>query len=476
MKATERDLGQVEINTDRSRSAPSLMLRLGSYGAVGLTLLAWACGGSSGGPEKTPNTKPEATKRADVNQQGLGTAELCVGIPSGFDVTLTVPTIVTPEASPTPEVVSSNEGILDLGDWQLATVGWEELDSIEENQGLIGFANPADKEKLKFVAVRTVLRNKSDHILDTSAFTEIFGDFQFRLTDKNGMIMTSGQPFPAPFYGDGINLEPYFIGADGKPSYLEAANKGPFKVAPGFGIPIGLLFMVPKVVNDYGLAIEPIKQGLANPNHVQIRTSEYESATSADPSTIIRRGEVANDVSTVAPDVKISPFTIPLVYRHKSSFQANWPDQPPETFELLPIGLSQPEPEADGSMRQKLRFTVTNVSEVPIYNGAASYLRDVSIGGSASSKINVMLYLKDGRVIAPVEGADINEFLDINMQQVLQVAMTSSRPVLGPTGGWDEPALYKLLSPEDIDQAIVVMVSTVEPDWAAWELITPDTR
>lgn len=450
MKAGERDFGQVETSTRRSRLGTPLALRLGSCGAVGLVFLAWACGGSSGGSEKTypgPLTNPATA------------TEPSAPLPNTVEI-----------KSPTPEVINLHEGILDLGDWQLATVGWEELDSIEENMGLIGFANPADEEKFKFVAVRTVLRNKSDHILDTSEFTAISGNFQFRLTDNNGKIMTFGQPFVAPSYGDGVNLEPYFIGADGKPSYLEVANKGPFKVAPGFGIPIGLLFIVPKAVDNYGLAIEPIKQGLANPNNVQIRTSEYESATSADPSTIIRRGEVANDVSTVAPDVKISPFTTPLVYHHKSLYQANWSDQPPESFEFLLIGLSLPESEADGSMRQKLRFTATNVSDVPIYNGAVPDLRDVSIGGVAGSKINIMLYLADGRVIAPLEGVGINEFLDISMQQVLQVTMTSTRPVLGPTGGWDDPALYKLLSPEDIDQAIVVMVSTVGSDWAAWQL------
>lgn len=406
-----------------------------------------ACGGDS----------DQATTGNLGNETGnsnLGDLQAVPSLPSS-EVPLThTPTSLESEFS------GSERAIIDLGDWQMVITGWEEIESFE---GGVLSKDPDIEGDFKYVVVNTYFRNISDKIANTETILEQEGDFGFRLADSRGVLLSHASTFAYYTYEGGLLEKPYIDQADAKPLYLEYSGSNGLEVPPGFGIKLGLIFLVPRDSNDYGLAVEPKRTGLPNPHDfVQDPTDKFLST--ADPDKIARKGERAQDFEIVYPELEISPLNKEFIYEHPQ--KAGLPSQ---TFSFRFDGLlakTVTEP-GYGGIIQRVGLTVTNISSSP------SYRRDVErvdFGGEEVDDVKLTVYLTDGRVIPALYGDLETVYMEVGDSLQAKATIASMQGILIGTRGWDHPALHGLLSQADLEGAIVVLVAPQNDSWIAWKL------
>lgn len=143
------------------------------------------------------------------------------------------------------EVEQSREGILDLGNWQIAVTSWEET--------------TIEREGWRRVLIKGFLQNSSGIV--RRPYDEVIASF------REGVVIQSS---------DGFEYEAD-IGSLSD-SGLEPWWEVPDLVPPGFSVPIGIFAEVPQNRPEYSLVAY---------------------------SSQIRRGEVAADFSLISPEVKI---------------------------------------------------------------------------------------------------------------------------------------------------------------------------
>jgi len=201
-----------------------------------------------------------------------------------------IPTVLptfTPEPIPTPEVISSSEAILDLGRAELALVGWEEIDTVDE----VIFKNDP-YEKGKIILIQAVAKNKSNSgfLLDETIGSSL-SDYTFEIADYEGHFLGFGQFFTYLAYGGSIH-EPFLKDELGRNRFLERiASTGPYYlgISPGYGLPVGIVADIPKESQKYGLVARPRHAGLPNP-------SGYREESVVIATDIIERGKIVKDM------------------------------------------------------------------------------------------------------------------------------------------------------------------------------------
>ncbi len=320
---------------------------------MGAAALAAACGGGENGPARTPavNISP-----------GRSPSELSPSVtPLLSDETAA--STITPEATGGAEYVNSERAILDLGNMEVAVVGWEETKLTTDVHNV----NPAD---YKMVLVQTIWRNKSDVFLSRRLVKDVEDYYRFYVGEER-KYWGYGQTFQYLDWG-GANNVPYITNGASQTAF----DKFPVNVwigdqvsniPPGFGIPMGILADVPKNEHNYGFIVEPEQQGLANPSGI---TRGEMGVIMIDPEKFLRRGEIAADFGLI--DKSIQPkqageeavlegyMSVRLVSAHDSATST-------------------------GKKTNNLLFSITNISN--------DYL------GNPSRNMEILVYLADGRVV-----------------------------------------------------------------------------
>lgn len=228
----------------------------------------------------------------------------------GVDTTPWYPTGVpdTPTPAPTETPVGAEKiterAVLHLGYWDIAVSGWSEI----KGEALRNYFQGFDPTKNKLVSVQLRARNVSDKYIDSN---------QLAMSSRyfNGGIVygqdggTAGGTFEQYMQeGGGLFSEPYLKRTDGSVTYYGSASNNHVMIPPGFGFPLGYQAVVPIDAEDYGFVVVPMQGGLPNPNNAY-RKGNYDFS---DPSTAVRRDEVAGDFPLIDPSVPILPNTAPL--------------------------------------------------------------------------------------------------------------------------------------------------------------------
>ncbi len=379
------------------------------------------------------------------------------------DISSTPQAVETRQITPSPKAenpqIESERAIINLGNWEIAVVGWEKFDKVLLESSL----KPQQDTNHKLLVVQIIARNIGSGLLDS----EIVGDFskfyRYRVADKDGNFIDrqyQTRVFPYIKTG-GIYGKPYLKNETGlvyPVSNIVSAET--YFIPPGFAIPIGIISTLDKNAEEFGLAIEPLQKGLPNPNNV---TPE---GAKADPATLVKIGEERKDVPLVSPDAKISNKNELARYTRNISGTSVM------QFEFK--GVSAPEASPKGDLRQYVQLNATNVSQSVAGTDLAKrgLLSDeISLNvGEYNSHLQLTIYLQDGRVISPIGSAKIDK-LGIGKSNLLRIPISSSRrisefpttirhPASAPE---DNPEFYGLF---ELKGSVVVL--TDDKKWIAW--------
>lgn len=381
---------------------------------IGTTLgVIAACGGDSEQAttgnlgSKTPNSNP-------------GDSQAVPSLPSSEVLLTQMPTSIESE------ILDSESAILNSGDWQMAVVGWEEVDSFEYDVPIS--TDPEFLENSKYIAVNAVVRNVSNQVVNTD-------DLHAQAANIN-LVDSSGEPahlsyvYLYPDLGLGILEAPYIRQPNKKPIAIPAFRGTSFDVPPGFGFEMGMTFLVPKDWNDYGLTLENSAGG-----------------------QMVNRGSVALGYKTIGENVQISPVD--------SAF--NYDRGPDHSFRFW-LGPFLPNEQTPMATLQQLGLNVQNVS------GEYSPSPDLVVGGDDNADIQFMLFLKDGTLVPSIYGDGVNQFLDPGESEQLEISIASSDHFFVGTSPWSHPSLYRLFDRSELEGAVVLLVGTKTKSWIAWQL------
>jgi len=228
------------------------------------------------------------------------------GVDTSQSTSIPIPDTPTPQPTETPVSTErvTEHAVLHLGYWDIAVSSWSEI----KGEALRNYFDGFDYKKNKLVSVQLRARNVSDKYVDSNQLS--MGSELFTagiVLGKDGS--TSGGPFQQYMQvGGGLFSEPYLKRTDGSVTYYSGAGTNNVMTPPGFGFPLGYETVVPVDAEDYGFVVVPMQGGLPNPNNAY-RKGNYDFS---DPSTAVRRGEVAGDFPLIDPSVKILPNSAPL--------------------------------------------------------------------------------------------------------------------------------------------------------------------
>lgn len=322
--------------------------------ALGAGALLSACGARESEPVGTPavNISPGGSP------DGVSPSATSV-LPDN----LTVSPSASPEAAGVTEFVNSERAILDLGNMEVAVVGWEETKLTTDVLNV----NPAD---YKMVLVQTIWRNKSDVFL-SRRLVEDSGDYYRFYVGEERKYWGFSRTYQYLDWG-GANNVPYVANGFSQTSFEDfPANvwigDQVSNIPPGFGIPMGILADVPKNEQNYGFIVDPKQQGLPNPSGI---TRGEKGVIIIDPEKFIRRGEIAADFGLISEDVESKQVGEEAVL---------------EDYMSVKLVNAHDSATSTGKRTNNLLFTVTNISK--------DYL------SNPSRNMEILVYLADGRVV-----------------------------------------------------------------------------
>lgn len=193
------------------------------------------------------------------------------------------PPELTPTATSTSETPHTSEGVIDLGDWQIGILSWEEADYQPTTDGISDEIIDTGREGWKKVILKGVARNVSGGVLNIyhSIGEQIFSDrLKFSIESPDGFSY------------------------DASTEWMLDDN---MRLPEGFGMPITITAPVPQNQTDYLLKVS----GVGDTNLVA--------------EAIVQKGEIAADYPLILAEVNIKnpqdPWEIPnfaTVYLNKA--------------------------------------------------------------------------------------------------------------------------------------------------------------
>ena len=210
---------------------------------------------------------------------------------------------------------NSEKAIFNLGNLEVAVVGWEVIENLQIAHG----TRQLQDEYERYIVVDLAIKNISDAPVDADVLGPLSNFYQFLLVDENGLVVRN-QILDSYVYfrfASGAPDKPYGPDYKGRwekqiPHDEADVHLGRVEtIAPKIAVLGGVFIAVPNGTGDVkrlGLAIRPLQAVLPNPHTFRAGgDSEDPSFWSVDSTKLIKVGEVAQNYSLLPDDLVINP-------------------------------------------------------------------------------------------------------------------------------------------------------------------------